>query len=326
MTDRAGRWATGQVGRFGRSVRDVAAELDCDWHVANDAVQAYGAALLDTGDHLGEVTALGLDETLFVRRKERHTKAWTTSIVDVRRGVLLDMIEGRSSAQPANDWLAARPTPCRDQIQSGTLDLSGPYRKAFNETLAHAGQIADPFHVVKLLNEAVDETRRRVQNETLGHHGHQDDPLYRVRRLLTKADERLDDKGRGKLTGPVDAGDPRSEVRMAWHTKEVVREIYTINQATVAAKFVAPLAADLQDQSCPPEINRAGRTLTRSHTQITNWHRARVSNAATESANNLIKRIQRVAFRSRTFAHHQVRALLYPGKPNWALPATITPR
>ena len=32
LTDRAGRWATRQVGRFGRSVADVAAELDCDWH------------------------------------------------------------------------------------------------------------------------------------------------------------------------------------------------------------------------------------------------------------------------------------------------------
>ncbi len=57
-----------QVGRFGRSVRDVAAELDCDWHVVNDAVQAYGSALLDAPGRVGTVTALGLDETLFVRR------------------------------------------------------------------------------------------------------------------------------------------------------------------------------------------------------------------------------------------------------------------
>lgn len=58
---------------------------------------------------------------------------------------MLDMIEG-GNAQPAIDWLGARPTPWRDQIQCGTLDLSGPYRKVFNEILAHVGQIADPFH------------------------------------------------------------------------------------------------------------------------------------------------------------------------------------
>jgi transposase len=32
MTDRAGRWATEQVGRHGRTVNEVASELGCDWH------------------------------------------------------------------------------------------------------------------------------------------------------------------------------------------------------------------------------------------------------------------------------------------------------
>jgi hypothetical protein len=47
MTDRAGRWATEQVGRLGRTVAEVARDLDCDWHTVNDAVMAYGAALVE---------------------------------------------------------------------------------------------------------------------------------------------------------------------------------------------------------------------------------------------------------------------------------------
>ena len=46
MTDLAGRWATVQVGRLGRTVAEVAAELGCDWHTVMDAVAAYGTALL----------------------------------------------------------------------------------------------------------------------------------------------------------------------------------------------------------------------------------------------------------------------------------------
>src|SRR5690606_36936192 len=42
MTDRAGRWVTEQVGRFGRSVNEIAVELGCDWHTINDTVIAYG--------------------------------------------------------------------------------------------------------------------------------------------------------------------------------------------------------------------------------------------------------------------------------------------
>ena len=63
----------------------------------------------------------------------------------------------------------------------------------------------DPFHVVRLAGDALDRCRRRVQQAIHGHRGHKDDPLYRCRRLLTKADERLDDNGRTKLTGLLDA-------------------------------------------------------------------------------------------------------------------------
>ena len=44
--------------------------------------------------------------------------------------------------------------------------------------LPDAVQVADPFHLVKLAGQKLDEVRRRVQNETLGHRGHKDDPLY----------------------------------------------------------------------------------------------------------------------------------------------------
>src|SRR5215204_4641511 len=42
ITDRAGRWATVQVGRLGRTVAEVADDLDCDWHTVMDAVVAHG--------------------------------------------------------------------------------------------------------------------------------------------------------------------------------------------------------------------------------------------------------------------------------------------
>lgn len=325
LTDRAGRWVTRQVGRHGRAVSDVADELGCDWHTVNDAVQAYGEALLAEPGRIGEVNALGLDETLFVRRGERHHKHWSTSIVDVRRGMLLDMIEDRDAAASIR-WLEAQPAEWLAGIEWGTLDLSGSYRSVFQTILPHIGLIADPFHLIRVANQALDECRRRVQNDTLGHRGHKDDPLYRCRRLLTKADERLDDKGRERLLGLLEAGDPRGDVRMAWHAKEVVREIYAHTDPDLAAEFVERLGHDLQDESCPIEIRRVGRTLLRWRDEIVNWHRAHATNAPTEAMNNLIKRIKRVGFGFRTFAYYRVRALLYAGRPNWDLLATITPR
>jgi transposase len=192
--------------------------------------------------------------------------------------------------------------------------------------LPDAVQVADPFHLVKLANSKIDECRRRVQNETLGHRGRKEDPLYRARRLLTKAHERLDETGDAKLVGLLRAGDPRGEVRMTWHAKEVVRSIYEITAPNVADDFVAQLAVDLQDDSCPPEVNSLGRTIARWRDQIVAWHRARVTNGPTEAINNLVKRIKRVAFGITNFRNYRIRALLYAGRPNWDLLATITPR
>jgi transposase len=327
ITDRAARWATVQVGRLGRPVAEVAREIGCDWHTVNDAVMAYGTPLVEDPERIGEVSALGLDETLFCRRGRWRAQQWCTSIVDVSTdhdAQLLDVVEGRDATGPSA-WLENRSEVWRTGIAYGVLDLSGPYRKTFDDTLPDVTQVADPFHLVKLANSKLDECRRRVQNDTLGHRGRKHDPLYRARRLLTKAHERLDDRGETKLTGLLNAGDPLGEVRMAWHAKEVVRSIYEITDAQVATEFVEQLGADLQDESCPPEVNSLGRTIERWLGQIVAWHEAIVSNGPTEAVNNLIKRIKRIGFGFRRFAHYRIRVLLYAGRPNWELLTTVHP-
>jgi transposase len=316
---------TFQVGKHGRTVNEVAKDLGCDWHTVNDAVIAYGTELVDDPDRIGDVEALGLDETLFCRVGWWRTQAWSTQIVDVDKGRLLDVVEGRKAAGPAA-WLQARGDVWLSKIRWATLDLSGPYRSVFDTMLPDAIQVADPFHVVKLANTKLDETRRRVQNETVGHRGRKDDPLYRIRRLLTKADERLTEQGRIKLMGLLKAGDPYGDVATAWKAKEAIRQIYTHTNAKLAVEHVERLGRDLQDTQNPPEVRSLGRTLIRWRDHIAAWHKAHVTNGPTEAVNNLIKRIKRVAFGFRRFRNYRIRTLLYAGKPNWDLLATITPR
>ena len=324
LSDRAGRWATFQVGHHGRSVKEVAGDLGCDWHTVNNAVVAYGERLVDDAARIGQVDALGLDETLFVKRGRWRQKQWSTSIVDVRAGQLLDVVEGRDSG-PACLWLANRDKAWRAQIRYGTLDMSGPYRKVFDTMLPDATQVADPFHLVKLAGQKLDEVRRRVNQELLGHRGHKHDPLYRARKLLVMAHERLDDRSQDKLTGLLTAGDPKGEVTTAWHAKEAVRELYSHTDAAVALAWVDQLSADMRDVSCPPEIRQLGRTMRRWRTQIAAWHQAQVSNGPTETMNGLCKRIKRVAFGMTNFVNWRVRVLLYAGKPDWSKLATVTP-
>ncbi len=89
---------------------------------------------------------------------------------------------------------------------------------------------------------------------------------------------------------------------------------------------MARLSTDLQDADCPTETRQLGRTIARWAHQIVAWHRSRVSNGPTEAVNNLIKRVKRIAFGFRNFTNYRTRSLLYAGRPDWALLATITPR
>ena len=150
----------------------------------------------------------GSTSTRLWRRGRFRAKAWATGIVDVARGQLLDIVPGRTAQAPAA-WLLARPR------RWPVLDLSGPYRSAFDAAAPHARQVADPFCVVRLANDALDEVRRRVQNQTLAHRGREHDPLYRARKLLVSASENITDPGRVRLQGLLDAGDPYGDARDA---------------------------------------------------------------------------------------------------------------
>ena len=121
------------------------------------------------------------------------------------------------------------------------------------------------------------------------------------------------------------AGDPKGEVKLTWHAKEVVRAIYDHTHIELAEAWVDEIIRDFADRELPLEVRRLGRTIGRWRDQIVAWHRSHVSNGPTEAINNLVKRVKRVAFGMRRFRNYRIRALLYAGHPNWDLLDRLTP-
>jgi transposase len=97
-------------------------------------------------------------------------------MVDVRRGILLDLIEKRS-AKILSSWLADRPGEGLGGVEVVTIDPLEAYRCKLSPHLGHVTVVADPFHIVRLANDAVDDVRRRTQNSLLGHRKRRGDPL-----------------------------------------------------------------------------------------------------------------------------------------------------
>ncbi len=324
LTTRAAKWATEQVGT-GRTVLEVAKELACDWHTVNDAVTTYGKALLEADrKRLNRTTAIGLDETSFVRLDQRIT-SYATTVADVENHQIIDILPTRKYDDVAA-WIDRQPKAWKERIRFGALDMSNTYAAVYSVILPKADQVVDPFHLISLANRCLDAIRRRVQIEQLGHRGRRDDPLYRIRRSLLKGEENLSAEATQRLRSLLELGDPGGEVAIAYRVKERLRDFYRCSGLDEARQMLSELVEHCVRRAMPPEIQRLGRTIRTWFDKIANFHIARVSNGPTEGLNNLIKRIKRIGFGFRNFENYRIRALLYAGRPNWRVLGSIVVR
>jgi hypothetical protein len=175
-------------------------------------------AVSGSGSGSGPVSAVGVDETAYLRATSTHATAFATGIADLTPGRparLLDVVEGRSGSVLAS-WRSAQDRTWRAGIDTASLDPFRGYATALTAALPGAVRVLDPFHVVKLGLACVDDVRRRVQQDTLGHRGRARDPLYGIRRVLRRRRDRLSTKARGRLAAGLIAGDPDGEVTLAW--------------------------------------------------------------------------------------------------------------
>jgi transposase len=322
LTTRAAKWVTAQVGP-GRTVSEVARELRCDWDAVNNAVMKYGAALLEADrKRLNKTTAVGLDETSFVKLSRHTHKNYATTVADVENHQIIDILPTRNYVDVAG-WIDKQPKAWKERIRFGALDMSNLYAAVYSVVLPKAAQVVDPFHAVQLANRALDDVRRRVQHETQGHRGRKDDPLYRVRRVLLTGEEKLKPDAAARLQSLLELGDPNGEVAIAYRVKERLRDFYAVTCVDTARTMLDDLVGHCTKPAMPPEIQKLGRTLKKWFDKICNFHIARVSNGPTEALNNLIKRIKRIGFGFRNFENYRIRALLYAGKPNWRVLGSI---
>jgi transposase len=322
LTQRAGMEVTRQVGQLCRSVASVAAEYGVGWDTVWSAVTYWGTPLVEDPHRVSKVRALGVDEHGFCSAKPTHPTLFATTLVDLDRRQVIDLVKGRDAAT-LRRWLSGRSERWRKGVKVVALDLTDTYRSGLKPHLVHAKKVADPFHVVRVANRMLDQVRRRVQQESLGHRGRKTDPLYRVRKLLVKADERLDERGREKLMEALRVGDPGDEVLGAWLAKEAVRSVYLVDDPTEAA-----ILLDAAIEACKaddvPEIRTMGKTLSRWRTEILNHHRTDgASNGPTEGQNFCAKQVKRAGRGITNFSHYRLRVLLYAGGVTW--PTTVCP-
>src|SRR6476469_9891387 len=249
--------------------------------------------IIDDPARLDAPTAIGVDETAFLRATGQHPTTYATGIADLTPGRparLCDVVAGRSGVVLAA-WLHERDDEWKAQIATASLDPFRGYATALNQQLPHAVRVLDPFHVTKLGLTALDQVRRRVQHDVHGHRGHRGDPLYGIRRILRRRADRLSERAWGRLRAGLVAGDRCGQVTAAWTIAQDLMRCYQLRDASAAAAVITAA------RDCPvPEIARLGRTLHTWRAEfLAHFAHTDVSNGPTEALNLKIKNTKRTA-------------------------------
>ena len=328
LTERARQWAVERVGGHDAAVSGVADGLGVAWWTVMTQVIVRGTAVVEDPARLdppqaepaqpaqAPVSAVGVDETAFLRATGQHPTLFATGIADLTPGRparLLDVVDGRSGAVLAG-WLAERDPAWRAAVSTASLDPFRGYATALATHLPHAERVLDPFHVVRLGLACVDDVRRRIQQEQTGHRGRASDPLHGIRRVLRRRRDRLSIKARSRLEAGLVAGDPHGEVTLAWTIAQDLMALYQLDDPDLARARAEQLITDLR--ACPiDELARLGRTLHAWRTELcAHFTNPTVSNGPTENLNLKIKNTKRTARGFRNFAHYRLRLLLNHGR------------
>jgi transposase len=250
-------------------------------------------ARLGLGLRARRLYAIGVDEVSY-----RKGHKYLTVVADHLAGQIVWGGEGRSGATLGSFFDELGDDGCR-QIRLVSMDMCQAYIREVRARLPHATIVFDPFHVVKLANDALDEVRRaQVRALRL------DPALARVtkrtRWLLLKAPENLLPGEQQRLADLSSANRP---LYRAYLLKEALRAIYR-TPPDAAPSALSRWLAWASRSRLPPFIKLA-RTIRTHRAGILAAIDHRLSNGRLEALNNKIRLLSH-----RAFGFHSAAALL----------------
>jgi transposase len=238
------------------------------------------------GDRFGSLRRLGIDE-ISIRKGQRYL----TVVVDHHTGRLLWAASGRDR-ETVEKFLDLLGKERCAQIELVSCDMAQWITRPIAEHCPNATVCLDPFHVVKLATDALDEIRREVWNEARkAGHKQAARQLKGARFALWKNPGRLTERQKHKLAQIQQTNKP---LYRAYLLAQQLREIYRVP----ASQAIGLLDAWLQWAwrcQLPPFVKLA-RTIRDQRAGIEAAIRHGLSNARVEQVNTQIRLITRRAF------------------------------
>ncbi len=244
-----------------------------------------GEAQLDV-DLLAGLRRIGIDEI-----SHRKGQRYLTVVVDHDTGRLVWAAAGRDRKTVERFLDALGEERCK-QIEVVSCDMAGWISGPIADRLPDAVRCVDPFHVVALATDALDEVRREVWNEARkAQNMALAKNLKGARYALWKNPENLTGRQRGKLSRVQHTN---RRLYRAYLLKEQLRQIYRL-PADAATRLLDQWVAWARRCRLAPFVKLA-KTITAQRAGIVAAIEHGLSNARVEAINTQIRLITRRAF------------------------------
>ena len=248
------------------------------------------------------VRCLGIDE-ISLRKGHKH---FALVLTDLERHYVIAVLPERSQ-KALEAWLDGLKEDERKAIRLVAMDMWGPYRGVIKTKLSHAEIVADRFHVMKQLNDAIAKIRRNLQAKS-------DKVTYELLKgtrwilVRNRADLTLEEETKLQI-----ALNAFPELRTAYLLKEKFTLIAnTIQNRPQAERFLGAWVCEAQATDLS-QLVKFTHTLQNWWNEFLNYFNEGFSSGVVEGLNNAIRGIIRRAYGYHLFENFRLHVIVQIG-------------
>jgi transposase len=228
------------------------------------------------------VCYLGIDEIHLGKKKRFYT-----IVLDLEDGRILWAKPGRGQAALRGFWRRLR--VAKAKIKAVATDMSAAYWSAVREHLPEAALVFDKFHILKLMNERLDDLRREMVREAEG-------PLKLkikgTRFLLLRNPKNLKGDQIPKLDEALRLNEP---LLLGWYLKEELRELWNQTSRKQMEAFLNDWC-DKAGQTGIGQMLKMAKTLRTHASGILAYADHPITTGKLEGINNKIKTLTKRSY------------------------------
>ena len=222
-----------------------------------------------------EVKEIGIDETA-----ARRGHDYVTIFVDLKDKKTIFVTEGKSS-ETIKDFVSdlQKHNGTAEKIEQVSCDMSPAFIKGITENLPNAEITFDKFHVIKIINEAVDEVRKIEQKTNPILNNSRYVALKNRTNYTVKQKEKYEEISMSKLN---------LKTFRAMRIRESFQQIYQYKENESFEKLLRKWY--FWATHCRiPQIIKVSKTIKNHWDGIVNWAKSRINNGILEGFNSIFQ-------------------------------------